>query len=119
MCPFKRALVISAGGFRSPCEIQFVLFHRVNLPVFFGYYFILIKNSIDLNGIIAGKIFQVITFYWWLLSFSFFIWAGKHKPGILMVGKLKILFLICNMLYSRILYKKEPGSKEKIMGFKK
>jgi hypothetical protein len=32
-----------------------------------------------------------------------FLYLGRqHKPGIFMVCKLKNLFLICNMLYSRL-----------------
>jgi hypothetical protein len=60
-------------------------------PAGFFYCFILIKNSIDLNGLIArnsrfaGKHFPGTTFYWWLQSLSFIIWAGKHMPGILCV----------------------------------
>ena len=77
---------------------------------FFGYYFILIKNSIDLNRLIAGsywfagKLFPVITFYWWSQSFSFFYLGRQTYAGDFMCRKLKNMILICNMLYSRKLH---------------
>jgi hypothetical protein len=72
--PFLRALFISAGGFRK------------NPPVFLPV-FILIENSnglywiIVVNSWFAGKHSPVITFYWRLQLFSFYLFEPATYAG--------------------------------------